>query len=180
MLLVTRNTVTRSRWHGALTAVGVLTGNLVHIAYCTLGIALLLVRTPAVYNVLRVASAVYLMYLGVQGLRGDRIAVTGADTSIRQQSNAYWQGFFNNVLNPKGSLFYLGVFTQLITPDMPWVETMVLVIVMVSISALFWIVFVQVLHLPVVRVRLQASNAIVSRVFSVVLIVFGARLAIIW
>ena len=69
MILVMRNTLTGDRRHGSLTALGVLTGNLVHIAYCTLGIALLLSRSPLAYNVLRIASAVYLVYLGIQSLR---------------------------------------------------------------------------------------------------------------
>ena len=39
MVLVMRNTVTEDRRRGGLTALGVLTGNLFHIGYCTLGIA---------------------------------------------------------------------------------------------------------------------------------------------
>jgi threonine/homoserine/homoserine lactone efflux protein len=76
MILVMRNTLTASRRSGGLTALGVLTGNMVHIAYCTLGIALLLSRSPTAFNVLRIASAIYLVYLGVQSLRS-------ANTSFR-------------------------------------------------------------------------------------------------
>jgi len=71
MILVMRNTVTGDRRSGGLTALGVLTGNMVHIGYCVLGIALLLSRSPVVYNVLRVSSAIYLVYLGVRSLRSD-------------------------------------------------------------------------------------------------------------
>jgi threonine/homoserine/homoserine lactone efflux protein len=45
MVLVMHNTLTGNRRRGALTALGVLSGNLVHIAYCTLGIALLLSKS---------------------------------------------------------------------------------------------------------------------------------------
>ena len=69
MILVMRNTLTGSRRCGGLTALGVLTGNMVHIGYCTLGIALLLLRSPLAFSVLRVASALYLVFLGVQSLR---------------------------------------------------------------------------------------------------------------
>src|SRR5262245_20426245 len=121
MVLVMRNTLTRDRRAGGLTALGVLTGNMVHIGYCVFGLALLLTKSPALFDALRIAGALYLMYLGVQSLRsgggslGDgAIEAAGA----RRPGPAYAQGLINNLLNPKGSLFYLGVFSQLITPDM--------------------------------------------------------------
>jgi RhtB (resistance to homoserine/threonine) family protein len=176
MILVMRNTLTRDRRCGGLTALGVLTGNMVHIGYCTLGIAVLLSRSPVAFNVLRVASAIYLVYLGIQSLRSRDTTKAGLHASAGQRpANAYWQGFVNNVLNPKGSLFYLGVFSQLITPDMSFVQTTLLIAVMVSVSAVFWIVFVRTLHLPMIRARLDTSTVAINRVFGVVLILFGAK-----
>jgi threonine/homoserine/homoserine lactone efflux protein len=178
MILVMRNTLTRDRRYGGLTALGVLTGNLVHIGYCALGIALLLSRSPVAYNVLRVSSAIYLVYLGVRSLRSDH-AMNAASTASAgwHPASAYWQGFVNNVLNPKGALFYLGVFSQLITPDMSPAQTMVLVAVMVSVSTVFWILFIQTLHLPLIRSGLDRSKVAIDRVFGVVLILFGTRIA---
>jgi threonine/homoserine/homoserine lactone efflux protein len=178
MVLVMRNTVTGDRPCGGLTALGVLTGNMFHIGYCTLGIALLLSRSPLAFNVLRVASAIYLVYLGVQSLRGRDTTKTEPDASAgRRPTHAYWQGFVNNVLNPKGSLFYLGVFSQLITPDMSLAQTTLLIAVMVSVSAVFWIVFIQTLHLPMIRAALDKSTVAINRVFGVVLILFAAKVA---
>jgi RhtB (resistance to homoserine/threonine) family protein len=178
MILVMRNTLTESRRCGGLTALGVLTGNMIHIGYCTLGIALLLSQSPIAFNVLRVASAIYLVYLGVQSLRSANTTKAESKASPgTSPANAYWQGFVNNVLNPKGSLFYLGVFTQLITPDMSLAQTTLLVAVMVSVSTVFWIVFVQTLHLPMIRSGLDKSKIAIDRVFGGVLILFGARVA---
>ena len=53
MFLVMRNTLTGGRWHGAMTAIGVLTGNLVHIGYCVFGVAVLLLRSQPAYNAIR-------------------------------------------------------------------------------------------------------------------------------
>ena len=178
MILVMRNTLTRDRRYGGLTALGVLTGNLVHIGYCTLGLALLLSQSPVAYNVLRISSAIYLVYLGVRSLRSDHATDAAPATSASwRPTSAYWQGFVNNVLNPKGALFYLGVFSQLITPDMSLAQTTLLVAVMVSVSAVFWILFIQTLHLPLIRSGLDRSKVAIERVFGVVLILFGARVA---
>ena len=177
MILVMRNTLTRDRRCGGLTAFGVLTGNLFHIGYCTLGIALLLSQSPVAYNVLRIASAIYLVSLGVQSLRSGGASKAEPNASAGRPTGAYWQGLVNNVLNPKGSLFYLGVFSQLITPGMSFAQTALLVAVMVGVSAAFWFVFVQTLHLPMIRSGLDNSKVAIDRVFGVVLILVGAQVA---
>jgi len=178
MVLVMRNTVTRDRRSGGLTALGVLTGNLIHIGYCTLGIALLLSQSPVAYNTLRVASAAYLVYLGVQSLwSGGTIEAEPSESPGRRRINAYREGLVNNLLNPKGILFYLGVFSQLITPDMTFGQTTLLIGVMMTVSAVFWILFVQTLHLPVIRAGLSKSKVAINRVLGLVLILFAARIA---
>jgi len=180
MILVMRNTLTRDRRVGALTAMGVLTGNLFHIGYCALGIALLLSQSPLAFNVLRIASAVYLLYLGIQSLRstGGFSVDTPTPSDEPRRANAYWQGLLNNLLNPKGSLFYLGVFSQLITPDMTALETVTLIAVMMSVSAAFWVVFVQTLHWPQIRARLAKYGVLVDRAFGLLLVFFAVKVAL--
>ena len=78
----------------------------------------------------------YLVFLGVQSFRQPQARAPDADRPrARRSRSAYWQGLWNNLLNPKDSLFYLGVFTQLITPDMSIPQTMLLVTVMMTVSA---------------------------------------------
>lgn len=84
----------------------------------------------------------------------------------------------NNLLNPKGTLFYLGVFSQLITPDMTAAQTTLLIAVMMSVSAAFWALFVPALRMPVVRIRLDRHAMAIDRLFGVVLILFGAKIAL--
>jgi threonine/homoserine/homoserine lactone efflux protein len=179
MFLVMRNTVAGGRWHGGLTAVGVLTGNLVHIGYCVFGVAVLLLRSEPAYNAMRIASALYLVFLGIQSFRQAEAGVADTDRPRAARSrSAYWQGLWNNLLNPKGSLFYLGVFTQLITPDVSIPQTMLLVTVMMTVSALFWLLFVWTLQVPMVGRRLSQSTVLVNRMLGIVLILFAVTLAI--
>jgi threonine/homoserine/homoserine lactone efflux protein len=177
MFLVMRNTLAGGRWHGLLTAVGVLTGNLVHIGYCVFGVAVLLLRSQPAYNAMRIASALYLVFLGIQSFRQSAAADADRPRAARSRS-AYRQGLWNNLLNPKGSLFYLGVFTQLITPDVSIPQTMLLVTVMMTVSALFWLLFVWTLQVPMVGRRIAQSSVLVNRMLGVVLILFAITLAI--
>ena len=179
MVLVMRNTLTRGRRFGGLTALGTLTGNLVHISYCALGLGWLLSRSVLAFNVLKFGSAIYLMYLGIQGLRSRGAeAVESASETGGGQRGAYMQGLINNLLNPKGSLFYLGVFSQVITKETSVGQTLVLIAVMLSVSTVFWVLFVQTLHLPAIRARMTKSRVFVDRAFGLVLLVLGAKVAL--
>ena len=173
MILVMRNTLTTGQRGGGLTALGVLTGNLIHIAYGTLGITLLLSRSTLAFTVLRIASALYLVYLGVQSLRASHTSHAPEVPAGGRPSTPYWEGLVNNVLNPKGILFYLGVFSQVITRDMSFAQTALLVTIMVGVSTVFWIIFVQTLHLPMIRTWFERSTVAINRVFGCVLILFG-------
>jgi threonine/homoserine/homoserine lactone efflux protein len=177
MFLVMRNTLVLGRRQGAFTSIGILTGNLVHIAYCALGVAVLLQTNRTAYNVLRAASAIYLVYLGIQCFRRRETGESSTEPAVASARSAYWQGLFNNLLNPKGSLFYLGVFTQLITPDTSIPQTMILVLVMMTISAVFWVLFVYALKAPLVGRNLSRFGVVIDRALGVMLILLAARVA---
>jgi len=178
MVLVTRNTLIGGRRAGFWSSLGVLAGNAVHISYCLVGIGWLISRSIVAFSVLKYAGAAYLLFLGVASLRA-KLPSLDSVVAARSRINSRWflQGFVNNVLNPKGALFYLGMFTLVITPETSWGATVALVLCMKTVSAIFWAVFVFTLDQPVFRNRLESSQQAISRFFGVVLIGLGLRVA---
>jgi RhtB (resistance to homoserine/threonine) family protein len=178
MILVLRNTFASGRSAGLQTSIGVLCGNLVHITYCLLGIGLVISRSILAFSVLKYASAAYLIYLGIMSFRSD---VTPLETNDdqRQRSRHTWfvQGLANNLLNPKGALFYLGVFTMVITPETTTSVMLVLILSMMLISASFWVFFVYTLDRPIIRGAIRRSQHVVNRIFGALLILLGIRVA---
>jgi RhtB (resistance to homoserine/threonine) family protein len=186
MVLVMRNTLASGRRSGFYTSLGVLSGNFVHIAYCALGVGVLVAHSVVAYSALKFAGAAYLIFLGITGIRNAKKVETRAQNNdaLNAKENApararssFFQGFLNNLLNPKGALFYLGVFTQVITPRTAPARAVALVATMVLTSAAFWFVFVATLHLPPVRTLLARSRQTLERAFGVVLVLLGLRVA---
>jgi RhtB (resistance to homoserine/threonine) family protein len=178
MVIVLRNTLIGGRRAGRLTSLGVLAGNLVHIGYCVLGIGWLISKSIVAFSVLKYAGAAYLIYLGITSFRsGEGKLDPGTPTGGRRTRAWFVQGMLNNLLNPKGTLFYLGVFTTIITPETSAAETLVLVACMMAVSAAFWLVFVQTLDRPVVRASIESSEKFVNRTFGVLLVILGLRVA---
>lgn len=180
MVIVMRNTIVGGRAGGLQSSLGVLAGNMVHITYCAIGIGWLISESILAFNILKYAGAAYLIYIGVMSFRAKDIALS-AETKAELQKNAgkswFLQGFLNNILNPKGTLFYLGVFTMVITPETSAATTLLLVLIMMSVSALFWLFFVFTLDSTIVRNVLERGQKIVNRVFGGLLIFLGIRVA---
>lgn len=178
MVIVTRNTFLGGAAGGLRTSGGVLIGNLVHISYCVLGIGWLISQSIVAFNVLKYAGAAYLLWLGLTSmLAQDRKLDVGKAAPARREQAWFVQGFVNNLLNPKGTLFYLGLFTVVIEPGTPAAGLALLIATTIGVSAAFWVLFVYTLDRPVFRRAIERSQRAVSRLFGGLLIFLGVRVA---
>jgi RhtB (resistance to homoserine/threonine) family protein len=176
MVIVTRNTLLGGKTAGLRTSLGILAGNLVHIGYCALGIGWLISKSILAFTVLKYAGAAYLVYLGIASFRSP--TALGDPAGAERQVNAgtwFSHGFVNNMLNPKGTLFYLGVFTVVITPETSVTTTLLLILIMQSMCAGFWLFFVYTLDHPVIRGSLERSQKAVTRIFGALLVFLGIK-----
>src|SRR6185295_9884688 len=69
MLYVAARGASEGRAAGIVSALGIGAGTLVHITLVALGLAALLAAVPVAYTLVRIAGAIYLIYLGVRALR---------------------------------------------------------------------------------------------------------------
>jgi threonine/homoserine/homoserine lactone efflux protein len=86
------------------------------------GIALLLKEFPRVYHIIRYAGALYLIWLGLSSLWEARKAKKSQALEIKVRPKQGFlqclrQGFLTNILNPKATLFILGIYTSVIPAD---------------------------------------------------------------
>ena len=178
MVLVMRNTFAGGRGAGLQTSVGILSGNLVHITYCMLGIGLIISQSILAFTMIKYAGAANLIYLGVMSFRSGSETLDTNDIERRRPNRTWFvQGFVNNLLNPKGALFYLGMFTMVITPETSATTLLVLIISMMLVSASFWLFFVYTLDRPFIRNSIARSQQTVSRIFGTLLVLLGMRVA---
>jgi RhtB (resistance to homoserine/threonine) family protein len=178
MVLVLRNTFVSGRRAGLQTSMGILSGNLVHITYCVLGIGLLISQSIVAFSALKYAGAAYLIYLGIMSFRsGTKTLDTNEIEGRRPNRTWFVQGFVNNLLNPKGTLFYLGVFTMVITPETSTSAMLLLIFSMMLVSASFWLFFVYTLDRPTIREFIERSQQTVNRIFGALLLLLGIRVA---
>jgi len=120
--VVIRNSVSAGRQAGLMTALGVGSGIFLHVAYSLLGIGLIVSQSIWLFNLLKLLAAAYLLYIGIRAL-GSRPQPHGSDVPVApvrmSAHKAFSVGFITNGLNPKATLFFLSVFTLVISPQTP-------------------------------------------------------------
>jgi RhtB (resistance to homoserine/threonine) family protein len=178
-----KNSLLHSRLAGMWTALGVAVGNLVHVVFSLLGIALIVSQSILLFNALNWFGVAYLAYIGLKSLLARREDVEEIMQSrhggARElgSSQALWASFWVSVLNPKVALFYLVLFTQVIEPGTPLLLRIVYGLTAVVLSFVWYALVALVVSHGVVRERFRAVGHWVERTTGAILILLGVRLA---
>lgn len=181
-MLVLRTTVTGGRRTGHLAATGVVTGLLCWAMAGAAGLTAVLAASRIAFDVLRVAGACYLLWLGGQALwnaRRKRADADEAPDTAISGVTAFRTGLTTNLLNPKVGVFYLSLLPQFIPDGSPVFWTSMLFVGIHAVEALLWLALIvgvagaarRALSRPAVKRRLQ-------QVTGVAFIGFGVRLAV--
>jgi threonine/homoserine/homoserine lactone efflux protein len=167
--LTVRNTLHGGRTRGLATAVGVSTGLLVWTLAASAGVAALVTASQPLFDALRVGGALYLVWLGVQTLRGRR-----SSAAPPRPGSGYRQGLLSNLGNPKILVFFTSLLPQF---AVGFAATAALGLVFVAMT-LGWLA---AYALVVSRARTVLLRSRVRRtidaIAGVALVGFGLRLA---
>lgn len=179
MLIVFRNTLACSRQAGVFTAIGLAAGNLVHITYCLIGIGVLISQSIVLFNVVKLSGAAYLIYLGAKSLQAQPRTMDMDYNALLGFSSlaAIRTGFLTDLLNPKATLFFLALFTQIIRPETIIAARIGYGLTIVALEFLVLAGLACVIGQSCVRRRFNAVSHWIERVAGVALIGLGLRVA---
>ncbi len=138
------------RREGVHSSVGTFVGGLFHVFAAALGVSAILAASAVAFHTVKYAGAAYLVWLGIRMIRSRNVEITAASSAPQQ--NAFRQGIFTEVLNPKTALFFLSFIPQFIAPDRGHIffQFVVLGVLSVSLNTLADLVVV-VLAIPIER-----------------------------
>ncbi|GAA2822235.1 LysE family translocator [Crossiella cryophila] len=125
---------------GLFATAGVAVSEAVHVALAAVGLAALFEAAPTAFTVVRIAGAIYLVYLGVQMIRNrnqdnpDTVAAGGGMTARK----AFLNGLFTNLINPKMVTFTIAFLPQFINPALGqvWLQFAILGAVLIVLEFL--------------------------------------------
>lgn len=121
--LVIRQCVVHGRKTALVTSFGIGLSLLFHISYTILGIGLIVSKSLLLFSLLKWAGAAYLVWLGIKSWREPAYELKEAEGAGSAETlsapKAFAMGFITNALNPKPVLFFLSLFSALVSPHTP-------------------------------------------------------------
>jgi threonine/homoserine/homoserine lactone efflux protein len=115
--IITRS-LSQGKKAGIMSVLGISTGGLCHTMIVGLGLSSILFASPEIFMFIKIAGALYLMYLGVRFLFNKKNTYIPTETYLSKLNNLqiYRQGLLTNLLNPKVALFFLSFLPQFVDP----------------------------------------------------------------
>jgi len=135
--------MTQSIHHGPQRAVATMMGLMSAVLLCltasALGLGALLKASPRLFDMLRYAGVVYLLWLGVKAWRAPVGTADGhAPRAGRAGRALFASGLLTGLSNPKLIIFAAALFPQFIDMDRPfWTQLAILIASFVAIES-FW------------------------------------------
>ena len=143
MIYLISRSICQGRAAGLISLGGVALGFMFYMLCAAFGITALVMTVPLAYDALRIAGALYLLYLAWQAVKpGGRSPFQVRDLPKDSPRRLFFMGLFTNLLNPKAAVLYLSLLPQFIEPShgSVLIQSLVLcatqIVISVSVNAL--------------------------------------------
>ncbi len=179
LALIIAHTVKGGRRNGFAAMAGIWAGALGHVTLAAFGLSAILAASATAFAAIKWAGAAYLVWVGVQTLRGTGGPTAGPGARHGDAWRIFRQGVLTDLLNPKVAIFFLAFLPQFVVEGAgPVWAQLALHGVLVVASAV-------VVEPPLILLgerlakRLHGRNPRLERALGGVLIGLGVRLALI-
>lgn len=174
--MVVRQSLACGRAAGVWTAAGIGSGIVFHVAYGLFGLSWLTRKFPASLSAIGVAGALFLLWMGTQAIRAQPGAEAAESLPPAQRGGPrrfFGIGLLTNVLNPKAALFFVALFTTVVSGPVS-LALQLAIGLWIPLTTFAWFCFVALmLGNPAVRRRLRRIAHWIDRGMGLVLIVLG-------
>ncbi len=118
MIYCISRTLCQGRAAGMVSLGGVALGFVVHLLGASFGLSALLLAAPLAFTAIKVAGALYLLWLAWQAIKPGGLSPFETRALPHDPPRKlFLMGFMTNLLNPKVAMFYLSFFPQFLHPE---------------------------------------------------------------
>jgi len=178
---VLRQSIAYGRRSALFTSAGVATALLVHGTYTLLGVGVIASQSLLLFNILKWLGAAYLVWLAISALRSAPPVQPSADAlagATRGDLASFGIGFLTNLLNPKAVLFFLALFTSLVSAHTA-IEIKAIYVLAMSMLLFAWFALVSVFFTtPSVRQAFFRFGRWFNRATGITFIALAVRVAL--
>ena len=132
---VAARTLAGGRSEGLASSFGTGLGGLVHVAAGAVGVSALVMASAEAFTLLKLAGAVYLVWLGIKAIREARRPFEATPVTTGT-ARAFREGIVVEALNPKTAAFFLAFLPQFVDPSAGpvWLQFLLLGLISVTLN----------------------------------------------
>jgi len=180
-ILVSQQTLSHGKKAGLMCSIGIALGLSIHIIYSALGLAAIIANSSTTLWVIKVLGGSYLLYLGYQGIRAkaytDATQQIKSKTPIKRSSfKNIGVGFLCNALNPKAPIYFVALFTVVLSPDLPLLHLVIYGLWMMAIQLAWFSSVVLLLSRPKINDKFQRLGHWIDRILGGAMILIGLKI----
>ncbi len=177
-MVTLRQTINYGKKYAYFSSLGIGAAILVHVGYTLLGVGLILKNFPYFLDIVRILGALYLIYLGYGSFKSNssKIKIKKEKKLSYSYKKSFFVGFITDLLNPKATLFFLSVFTAIVSVDTP-MYIQGLYGLYCILANIFWYMFIA--NILSIKKNLDLFNKhqnIIEKVIGIVLVLLGIKL----
>mgnify|MGYP002622477015 CR=1 FL=1 len=179
MALVLKNSLLHSKREGVLTALGIVSGNIVYVSLTLAGLGVVITQSVMLFSIIKFLGAAYLIYLGLKLL----ISKSGTQNqekklAPRSHSTPYKEGLLTNLGNPKFLLFLFGIFTQVIDPGTTFIQQLMFGLTIPVAAFLSFLTITQIAGAHTTKQIFSSWLGHIEKAIGAALVVLGAKVVL--
>lgn len=180
-VMVTRTSIRNGRLAGMYTTVGVCLSICIHAAYSIAGLAVVIASSMWLFAIIKVLGAAYLVYIAWQLLTTRELLENTQCTNNEAISHfaALRLGFISNILNPKAPIFFISIFTQVVSLETPLIMQIGYGLIIVLAHLVWFGSVALLLSHPNLLPRFNKHKQKIDKVAGAMLILFALKLSLV-
>ncbi len=180
-VLVSQQTLSNGKKSGLMCSIGIALGLSIHIIYSAFGLAAIIANSSSALWVIKLLGGGYLIYLGIKGLKSKpSISQENQQEKVTKYSakKSIGIGFLCNALNPKAPIYFVSLFTLVLSPDMPILHIALYGLWMMLIQLSWFSLVVTLLCQPTINKKFKRMGHLIDRVLGGAMIALGLKVIV--
>ena len=180
-VLVSQQTLSNGKRAGLLCSLGIALGLSIHILYSSLGLAAIIASSSSALWGIKILGGGYLIYLGLSGLKTRaRRAETSTIEVVAERSTLkiIGLGFLCNALNPKAPIYFVSLFTIVLSQDTPAQYLLIYGLWMMVLQLAWFSLLSLLLSRPSVTQQFQRMGHWIDRIAGSAMLLLGIKVLV--
>jgi len=176
LMIVLKHTMSGGRLNGFVVSIAHGAGIALYAVLTILGMALIIKETPWLFNIIKYAGAVFLLWLAFKAFTSkSSLSSLKQETSSVTLKQSAFEGFMIAFLNPKIAMFFIALFSQFIDAEAGIEQKIIIVCTVGGIDTLWYCLIALVLSKSSVFEKMRNNVHIIDKITGIALLGVTAR-----